>query len=70
MTVQPVPTAAHHEGTTGTFDHTLSAQLDLLIVQLEHQSTGRMHRAVLKLHKRWIERHVPAFYAGQGGRHE
>jgi hypothetical protein len=70
MTVQQVPTAAHHEGTTSAFDYTLSAQLDTLIVQLEHESTGRMHRAVLKLHKRIMERRVPAFHAGQEGRHE
>ncbi len=70
MTVQPVPTADRHEGTTGAFDHALSAQLDVLIVQLEHESTGRMHRAVLKLRKRWMERRVPAFHAGQGGCHE
>ncbi len=67
MPVQPVPPAAHHEN---TFDHALSAQLDLLIVQLEHESTRRIHRAVLKLRKRWLERGVPTFHAGQGGRHD
>ncbi len=55
------PTAAHngHSGTTSTFDHPLSAQLDLLIVQFEHESTGHMHGAVLKLRKRWLERAMP-----------
>ncbi len=54
-------TAAHdgHLATTDAFDHALSTQLDLLIVQLEHESTGRMHHAVLKLRKRWLERAVP-----------
>ncbi len=69
-TIHRLPTAAHDEGTTSAFNHALSAQLDLLIVQLEHESTGRMHRAVLKLRKRWMERRVPAFHAGQGGRYE
>ncbi len=70
MAVQPVPTAARYDGTSAPFDHALSAQLDLLIVQLEHESTGRMHRTVLNLRKRWLERGVPTFHAGQGGRHE
>jgi hypothetical protein len=65
MAVQPVPTAARYDGTSAPFDHALSAQLDLLIVQLEHESS-----AVLKLCKRIIERHLPASHAGQGGRHE
>ncbi len=56
------PTTARHNGhpaTTAAFDYALSAQLDLLIVQLEHEDTGRLHRAVLKLRKRWLERGVP-----------
>ncbi len=57
--IHRLPTAAHHKGTSDPFDHALSAQLDLLIVQLEHESTSRMHRAVLKLRKRWLERAVP-----------
>jgi hypothetical protein len=70
MSAQQVPPAAHHESTTSAFNHALSAQLDVLIVQLEHESTGRLHGAVLKLRKRWLERGVPALHAGQGGRHE
>jgi len=64
------PTAAQNQGTPPPFDHALSAQLDLLIVQLEHESTGRLLRTMLKLRKRWMERGVPAFHAGQGGCHE
>ncbi len=69
-TYTPTRTTRPHTGTAAPCDPRISSAIDNVITQLDDPSTGRLHRTVLKLRKRWLERGVPAFHAGQGGRHE
>jgi hypothetical protein len=56
-----------HLTTTGAqrrpFDRRLSSKLDILIIKLD-DSPPRLRRHIWRLHKRWLERHVPAWPAG------
>ncbi len=63
--IHRLPPAARtgHKATPSAFDHALSARLDTVQVQLDDPSTGRMQRIVLKIRKRFLERHVPAYGA-------
>ena len=53
-----------------SFDPVHSARIDALIAALERDDTGRITRAVLRLRKRWAERHVPVWMPANGGHHE
>ena len=45
------------------FDHQRSRKLDELILLIE-SSPPRLRLRCYRLHKRWLERHVPAWPAG------
>ncbi len=68
-TFTPTRTTRPHTGTVAPCNPTISRAIDNVIIQLDDPSTGRMQPIVLKLKKRFLERHVPA-YLVQGGRHE
>ncbi len=68
-TIHRRSTTRPHTGTVPPCNPTISRAIDTVITQLDDPSTGRMQRVVLKLKKRFFERHVPA-YLVQGGRHE
>ncbi len=46
------------------FDNRRSAKLDALIISLD-DAPPRLRARMLRLHKRWLERQVPAFHAGR-----
>ena len=48
------------------FDAHRSAKLDLLIQKLD-DSPPRLRARLYRLHKRWLERQIPAYY-GRAGR--
>ncbi len=68
-TTQLSATTRPHTGTVAPCNPTISRAIDTVITQFDDPSTRRMQRIVLKLKKRFFERHVPA-YLVQGGRHE
>ena len=45
------------------FDHARSAKLDELIIKLDAMPP-RLRARMYRLHKRWLERHVPATFGG------
>ncbi len=61
-TYTPTRTTSPQTGTSAPCDPAISSAIDLVLVQLDHPSTGRLQRVVLKLRKRWIERNIPATY--------
>jgi hypothetical protein len=58
-------TTRPHTGTSAPCDPTISRAIDNVIIQLDDPSTGRLQWAVLKLRKRLLERHVPAYGASE-----
>jgi hypothetical protein len=63
----PLASSRRRRHTCASFDHDLSWRLDLIILQIEQHPPG-IHRSLLQLRKRWLERNVPAFSLGQGVR--
>jgi|GEM_PF-6326910 len=49
------------------FDQARSAKLDLLIQKL-NDMPPRLRSRLYRLHKRWLERQIPAYYPGGPGR--
>lgn len=56
------PSAALHAGTSAPCDPNISRTIDRILVQLEADPKP-LKRVMLRLLKRWIERHIPAFPA-------
>ncbi len=64
-TTQLSATTRPHTGTSAPCNPTISRAIDNVIIQLDDPSTGRLQWAVLKLRKRLLERHVPAYGASE-----
>ena len=68
MATTRYPTTVPEQARTiAPFDHARSAKLDELIIKLDAMPP-RLRARMYRLHKRWLERHVPAFYVGGPGR--
>jgi hypothetical protein len=66
MRVLNTPLHGAQRADVRTFDQARSAKLDELIQKLD-DSPPRLRARLYRLHKRWLERQIQAFYPGGPG---